>query len=78
MAKLLDKSRCEVPAVGFRLLTFWAIMTSVNTGASGPARMEEPWVMPREYELGAVRWFSEAVTEIPREERAGGWCRAHV
>ncbi len=28
--------------------------------------MDEPWVMPREYELGAVRWFSEAVTEMQR------------
>lgn len=30
------------------------------------ARPEEPWVMPREYEIGGVRWFSDASREIAR------------
>lgn len=34
--------------------------------ASEVAREDEPWIVPREYELGAVRWFSEAVTEMQR------------
>lgn len=27
---------------------------------------EEPWVMPREYDIGGVRWFSEASRELAR------------
>lgn len=29
-------------------------------------RPEEPWVMPREYDIGGVRWFSEASRELAR------------
>lgn len=46
-------------------------------------RWREPWVMPREYEIGGVRWFSGAAREmaralhpllaqVPREELAEG------
>jgi len=27
---------------------------------------DEPWFMPREYEIGAVRWFSDAAREMSR------------
>lgn len=27
---------------------------------------EQPWVIPREYEIGGVRWFSDAVHELQR------------
>ena len=30
------------------------------------ARSEEPWVMPREYDIGGVRWFSDASRELAR------------
>lgn len=29
-------------------------------------RPEEPWVMPGEYEIGGVRWFSDASREMAR------------
>lgn len=29
-------------------------------------RPEEPWVMPREYDIGGVRWFSDASREMAR------------
>jgi hypothetical protein len=29
-------------------------------------RLEEPWVMPREYDIGGVRWFSGASRELAR------------
>lgn len=29
-------------------------------------RLEEPWVMPREYDIGGARWFSEASREMAR------------
>ena len=33
---------------------------------SADDRPEEPWVMPREYEIGGMRWFSEAAREMAR------------
>lgn len=29
-------------------------------------RPDEPWVMPREYDIGGVRWFSDASRELAR------------
>src|SRR5687767_2159195 len=29
-------------------------------------RPEEPWVIPREYDIGGVRWFSDASRELDR------------
>lgn len=39
------------------------IMDDETRPAGGP---DEPWLMPREYEIGAVRWFSEAAREMSR------------
>lgn len=33
---------------------------------ASPERPEEPWVMPREYDIGGVRWFSKASRELSR------------
>ena len=27
-------------------------------------RIQQPWIIPREYEIGGVRWFSDAVREL--------------
>lgn len=34
--------------------------------AAADDRPEEPWVMPREYDIGGVRWFSNASREMAR------------
>jgi hypothetical protein len=31
-----------------------------------PGHPEQPWIIPREYEIGGVRWFSDAVRELER------------
>ena len=33
---------------------------------ASPERPEEPWVMPREYDIGGGRWFSDASREMAR------------
>lgn len=38
-------------------------MEARDTSADRP---EEPWVMPREYEIGGMRWFSDASREMAR------------
>lgn len=40
--------------------------SGVTDNMSATTRVGEPWIMPREYEIGAVRWFSEAVKEMSR------------
>jgi hypothetical protein len=46
----------------------YAQATAEAVGAPDTAadRPEEPWVMPREYDIGGVRWFSEASRELAR------------
>lgn len=35
--------------------------------SGGEQNEQQPWVMPREYEIGGVRWFSDTVHELQRE-----------
>lgn len=46
----------------------YAQATAEAVGAPDTAadRPEGPWVMPREYDIGGVRWFSEASRELAR------------
>lgn len=37
-----------------------------DTAGAPDDRPDEPWVMPREYEIGGVRWFSDASREMAR------------
>lgn len=41
-------------------------MDSEDAPDAPGARSEEPWVMPREYDIGGVRWFSDASRELAR------------
>jgi hypothetical protein len=42
------------------------MMQRVSTEPPGHADADQPWVIPHEYEIGGVRWFSEAVSEMSR------------
>lgn len=35
--------------------------------SGGERDKQQPWVLPREYEIGGVRWFSDTVNELQRE-----------
>ncbi|CAL8900627.1 hypothetical protein [Kocuria varians] len=39
---------------------------SADSADAPPERPDEPWVMPREYEIGGVRWLSDASREMAR------------
>lgn len=39
-------------------------MKGVDDQRSVTEKFDEPWVIPREYEIGGVRWFSDAVREL--------------
>lgn len=39
---------------------------ALDAGQAPSDRHEEPWVMPREYDIGGVRWFSDAARELAR------------
>ncbi len=41
-------------------------MDSEDAPEAAADRPEEPWVMPREYDIGGVRWFSGASRELAR------------
>lgn len=41
-------------------------MSDMGTKDAPNDRAGEPWVMPREYEIGGVRWFSGASREMAR------------
>lgn len=41
-------------------------MNGMGDEPSMVERSDEPWVIPREYEIGGVRWFSDAVSELSR------------
>lgn len=41
-------------------------MGDMDSEHSADHRPDEPWVIPREYEIGGVRWFSEASREMAR------------
>lgn len=43
-----------------------ATAEAVGAPATAADRPEELWVMPREYDIGGVRWFSEASRELAR------------
>lgn len=42
------------------------MMTDMADESSGAEQVEQPWLMPREYEIGGVRWFSDTVREMQR------------
>lgn len=56
----------------YRLSEVWGKMGSMDSedapdSADAPhERPDEPWVMPREYEIGGVRWLSDASREMAR------------
>lgn len=41
-------------------------MNGMDDEPSGGERPGEPWVIPCEYEIGGVRWFSDAAREMSR------------
>jgi hypothetical protein len=41
-------------------------MGGMDSEAAPQERPEEPWVMPREYDIGGARWFSDASREMAR------------
>jgi hypothetical protein len=41
-------------------------MKGMDSEPSVAERSDEPWIIPREYEIGGVRWFSDAARELSR------------
>jgi len=44
----------------------WDKMKSMEDAPGSVERPDDPWLMPREYEIGGVRWFSNAAREMSR------------
>jgi len=50
----------------WRLSVAWDKMGDMDIQHSAGDRPNEPWAMPREYEIGGVRWFTNATQEMAR------------